>query len=74
MGALSAAGHTGILFALRRNATAIVGTAHPSQMVWAIIFATLVFHEPTDRLGVIGMAAIVLSGCKVLSGAIASRP
>jgi drug/metabolite transporter (DMT)-like permease len=61
-GILVALGQTGILLALKRSAAVHVGTAHYSQMVWAVVLGGLFFGELPDLWSVAGMSFIAASG------------
>lgn len=62
VGLLSVIGQTLMIQAYRRTEAQFVAPMQYSQMLWALVFGALVFHEAVDRTVLLGSAVIVCSG------------
>jgi S-adenosylmethionine uptake transporter len=69
VGIISAFGMCGsllIIAAYRRAEAAIVAPMQYSQMIWAVVFGTLLFGETPDAMTVLGAAVIMASGVYIV--------
>ncbi len=62
IGLLSVIGQTLMIQAYRTSEAQFVAPMQYSQMLWALLYGALVFHETVDRTVLLGSAVIVCSG------------
>jgi S-adenosylmethionine uptake transporter len=62
VGLLSVLGQTLMIHAYRSTEAQFVAPMQYSQMLWALLYGALVFHETVDRTVLLGSAVIVCSG------------
>ncbi len=62
IGILSVAGQSLMIQAYRTSEAQFVAPMQYSQMLWALLYGALVFHETVDRTVLLGSAVIVCSG------------
>ena len=61
-GILGGAGYLLQIAALKRAEASRVAPMQYSQIVWALIFGAVFFHEAPDALGLVGLGIVVISG------------
>lgn len=61
-GLLAAAGQALLLLAAQRASANRIASPQYSQMLWAVWFGAVLFHEPVDRATVLGIAIIMAAG------------
>jgi S-adenosylmethionine uptake transporter len=69
VGIISALGMAGMLLiisAYRRAEAAIVAPMQYSQMIWAVLFGSLLFDEAVDSMTILGAAVIIASGIYIV--------
>jgi drug/metabolite transporter (DMT)-like permease len=62
IGLLSVIGQSLMIQAYRSSEAQFVAPMQYSQMLWALVYGTLIFHETVDRTVLLGSAIIVFSG------------
>ncbi len=62
IGLLSVVGQSLMIQAYRSSEAQLIAPMQYSQMLWALLYGTFVFHETVDRTVLAGAAIIVLSG------------
>lgn len=62
IGVLSVLGQSLMIQAYRASEAQFVAPMQYSQMLWALLYGAIIFHEPVDRTVLLGSAVIVCSG------------
>ncbi|MFK7992555.1 MAG: DMT family transporter [Granulosicoccus sp.] len=62
IGVLSVIGQSLMIQAYRVSEAQFVAPMQYSQMLWALLYGALIFHEPVDRMVLLGSLVIVCSG------------
>ena len=62
IGVLSVIGQSLMIQAYRASEAQFVAPMQYSQMLWALIYGSIIFHETVDRTVLLGSAVIVCSG------------